>query len=158
MTGMKWRAGRLHLAVALTVVAAIALVFASVAIADESGPSEYPPPPPSPIAPPDWDFEEGGFMPYVGDVNFSGGVTPADASDILVDAMTPPGGEGSLSATALAVADTYGRGYSSPADASHILLYAMDPTGGLGVLDEPMWDWENDEYHSLRDPFGQNAG
>ena len=151
MKKMRFPGGRIRLAGAVLLVSVTTLLFASVATA-QSSPSQYPPPPPSPIAPPEW---EGPLMPFVGDANLTGAVTPGDASAILLHMMTPGG---TLSPSALAAADTYGRGYVTSADASHILQYAMDPAGTLGVLVQPLWDWDLNLHHSLRDPLGQNAG
>ncbi len=151
--GMKWRVGRLHLAGALAIVAAIAFVFASVAIADEAGPSEYPPPPPSPIAPPDWDFGEGGFMPYLGDANLDEFV---DVGDVILIRQYSVGA--TLTPEQYRAADATGDGVVDVGDVIRLRQYSVDPYATSGVLAELMWNWNILPHQSLRDPLGQNAG
>jgi hypothetical protein len=124
------------------------LIFASVAGA-QSSPSEYPPPPPSPLAPPDW---EGDLLPLVGDMDQDGMVTMADVMLLrqyraALAAVTD---------SQLAVTDTDNDEMVTMADAMHIMQYRADPDGGLGILYKPLWEWPADA--SLKDPRGSNAG
>ena len=152
---IKLRVGRPHIAVALAIVATVILAFSSAAIADV--PSRFCiPPPPSPLAPPDWAFDDPDKVkPLVGDVNFDSRTDIADATMIFASTM----GLDSLDTNQFAVGDTT-NDVPAPrvdiADATHIFAYTMDPTGNLGILYKPLWEWPQDA--ALRDPRGQNAG
>lgn len=156
MKGLRFDGRRTRLAGALALAGVITLVFASVAGAQTTSPSEYPPPPPSPLAPPDWVFDDvDKVKPLVGDVNFDSRTDIADATIIFASTM----GLDSLDTNERAVGDTT-NDVPVPkvdiADATHIFAYTMDRTGNLGILYKPLWEWPQDS--ALRDPEGLNAG
>ncbi len=133
----------------MVVATAILLLFVSLAIADEPPYSEFPPPPPSPLTPPDW---EGPLVPFEGDVNLDGRVTMADVLAI----MQHRAGLSVLSESNLAVANTNDDASVTMADALHIMQFRADPDGSLGILSKPLWDWAYDA--DVRDPLLQNGG
>jgi len=140
---MRFAGKRTRLAGALALAGAITLVFASVAGAATS-PSEYPPPPPSPLAPPDWS---GPVPPYLGDVNQLNKTNVEDAQLI----MEFRAGLATLTPSQLAVADVFGdEARINVEDAQHIMEYRA----GLVTL----WQWP--DHQSFLDPSAneQNVG
>jgi len=148
MNSVTLRTGHRRLAVALALVGVTMLVFASVAGA-QSSPSEYPPPPPSPLAPPDW---EGDLTPMIGDVTLDGSVDGIDALAIMQHVVRII----TLSESQLAVGDTTNDGGVNGIDALHIMQFVVDRNQTQGILQIPLWEWPADA--AFLDPKGSNAG
>ncbi len=145
---MRFAGKRTRLAGALALAGVITLVFASVAGAQTS-PSEYPPPPPTPIDPSIWT---GDLTPMVGDVTLTGEVNGIDALAIMqhvVKLLT-------LSESQLSVGDTTNDGNVNGIDALHILQFVVDKNQTQGILVVPLWEWPGDAEY--KDPMGKNAG
>ncbi len=146
------RTGHRRFAVALALVGVAMLVFASVAGAQTS-PSEYPPPPPSPLAPPEWD-EEAPLMPVLADADLDGLV---DVRDVIAIRRYVVGLDPFLITQQL-TADATGDGLVDVRDVIRIRQFIVDPYATSGVLAQLMWQWENPRHHRLQDPLGQNEG